>query len=533
LILYSSNMYMTQSDRRFLWGMTVCADAVYTAVMLNDSVLVSPVVKISEEAGRRELVSLLVNWSTCSVDKLGYDPTMRRVTHEKANRASGVGMGDFNSIDIDAIRYEIDCYDDKTGKTQTYITRRTIMSADDIFGRHTRCFVAVPARGYGEAAAEKELQEVVIKDAWPPSENPVFNDPRSEIEFLRIIRDTYEKSPPKDFIYPKLIVGGHVRLDSNNRLDSVDTTDAIFKLLGVERADLPPDVDKSPTWQNQQFRAHRRIVMSPVGHSIKTVENEEELIIVLAEAMRFHSSLVKDCNILHRDISTNNILVVRDNGDGSGTPRGLLIDFDFAIKVDNKERKARAERSGTLPYMSIANLLNLDCERTALDDWESLLYIVCWLATIGINSKDRDAIDLTTHRPIFQWNNGLSKDIAVTKRLQMDSFNSFRDVIVKHFEEKYILLPELAAGLYDAIFAYSKCSGANISQPRQISHRFRQRIVGSGYSQKLPEEPVEMNDPLVTRNEYVDEIVGNLQQEMNSFDELARKNPSESQENCE
>ncbi|KAJ2379909.1 hypothetical protein GGI05_006484, partial [Coemansia sp. RSA 2603] len=259
----------------------------------------------------------------------------------------------------------------------------------------------------------------------------------------------------------------------------------------------------------------------------------EELIIVLAEAMRFHSSLVKDCNILHRDISTNNILVVRDNGDGSGTPRGLLIDFDFAIKVDNKERKARAERSGTLPYMSIANLLNLDCERTALDDWESLLYIVCWLATIGINSKDRDAIDLTTHRPIFQWNNGLSKDIAVTKRLQMDSFNSFRDVIVKHFEEKYILLPELAAGLYDAIFAYSKCSGANISQPRQISHRFRQRIVGSGYSQKLPEEPVEMNDPLVTRNEYVDEIVGNLQQEMNSFDELARKNPSESQENCE
>ncbi|KAJ2382337.1 hypothetical protein GGI05_005686, partial [Coemansia sp. RSA 2603] len=307
LILYSTNMYMTQSDRRFLWGMTVCADAVYTAVMLNDSVLVSPAIKISEEAGRRELVSLLVNWSTCSVDKLGYDPTMRRVTHEKADRASGVSMGDAGLVDIDAIHYEIDCYDDKTGKTQTYITRRTIMSADDIFGRHTRCFVAVPARGDDEAAAE-DVEEVVIKDAWPPSENPVLNDPRSEIKFLRIIRDTYEKSPPKDFIYPKLVVGGHVRLDSDNRLESVDTTDAIFKLLGVERADLPPDVDKLPTWQHQQLCAHRRIVMSPVGHSIKTVENEEELIIVLAEAMRFHSSLVKDCNILHRDISTNNIL---------------------------------------------------------------------------------------------------------------------------------------------------------------------------------------------------------------------------------
>ncbi|KAJ1720463.1 hypothetical protein LPJ53_004914, partial [Coemansia erecta] len=93
---------------------------------------------------------------------------------------------------------------------------------------------------------------------------------------------------------------------------------------------------------------------------IKTVKNEEELIIVLAEAMRCHSSLVNDCGILHRDISTNNILVVRDNGDSSATPHGLLIDFDFAIKVDNTERKARAERSGTLPFMSIANLLNLE-----------------------------------------------------------------------------------------------------------------------------------------------------------------------------
>ncbi|KAJ2369568.1 hypothetical protein IW150_005121 [Coemansia sp. RSA 2607] len=335
--------------------------------MLNDSVLVSPAIKISEESGRRELVSLLVNWSTCSVDKLGYDPTMRRVKHDKANRASGVSVGDDNSVDIDVIRYEIDCYNDKTGKMQTYITRRTIVSADNIFGRHTRCFVAVPARDNCETMAE-DVEEVVIKDAWPPTEHPVLNDPRSEIEFLRIIRDTYEKSPPKDFIYPKLVVGGHVQLDSDNRLESVDTTDAIFKLLGVERADLPPDADKLPTLQHQQLRAHRRIVMSPVGHSIKTVENEEVLIIVLAEAMRFHSSLVKDCNILHRDISTNNILVVRKNGDGSGTPRGLLIDFDFAIKIDNKKRKARAERSGTLPYMSIANMLNLGCERTALDD---------------------------------------------------------------------------------------------------------------------------------------------------------------------
>ncbi|KAJ1718298.1 hypothetical protein LPJ53_006583, partial [Coemansia erecta] len=242
LILYSKSLYVTQPDRRFLWGLTVCADVVYAAVMLNDSVLVSLPIKISESSGRKELVSLLVNWSICSTDQLGYDPTMRRVTVDTSSRSTGGGMGDGNRTDVDAIRCEIDCFDDETGETQRYITRRTIISADDIFGRHTRCYVAVPVRDDGETAAD-HLGEVVIKDAWPPTEHAVLDDPRSEIQFLRTIRDTYEKNPPKDFIYPKLVVGGHVRLDSDNVHKSVDTTDGVFKLFGVERTDLPPDSD--------------------------------------------------------------------------------------------------------------------------------------------------------------------------------------------------------------------------------------------------------------------------------------------------
>ncbi|KAJ1718509.1 hypothetical protein LPJ53_006483, partial [Coemansia erecta] len=233
LILYSKSLYVTQPDRRFLWGLTICADVVYAAVMLNDSVLVSLPIKISESSGRKELVSLLVNWSTCSTDQLGYDPTMWRVTVDTSSRSTGDGMGDGNRTDVDAIRCEIDCFDDETGETRRCITRRTIISADDIFGRHTRCYVAVPVQDDGETAADG-LEEVFIKDAWPPTEHAVLDDPRSEIQFLRTIRDTYEKCPPKDFIYPKLVVGGHVRLDSENVHESVDTTDGVFKLTGVE-----------------------------------------------------------------------------------------------------------------------------------------------------------------------------------------------------------------------------------------------------------------------------------------------------------
>ncbi|KAJ2523502.1 hypothetical protein H4217_000019 [Coemansia sp. RSA 1939] len=291
---------------------------------------------------------------------------------------SGISSND-GSI-INDIRYEISCYDDETEETRKYAIKRTIMSADNIFGRHTRCFVATPVDysigdiAMSGAANGLNLQEVVIKDAWPPAESPVLEDPRSEIVLLRKIRSEFEANPPSpQHIYPKLVVGGHIKLARDKGTQEIDTTDAIFKLMGVERLNSLPGNDEVEAlhWRYQPLRAHGRIVMSPVGRSVKTVRNEKELIVVLAEAMRCHSSILGRCGILHRDISTNNILVVRSGGhrtsadtdasvfdrpSSSPLPRGLLIDFDFAIEVGISERTARPERSGTLPYMTMTGL---------------------------------------------------------------------------------------------------------------------------------------------------------------------------------
>ncbi|KAI8318907.1 hypothetical protein GQ54DRAFT_248898, partial [Martensiomyces pterosporus] len=86
--------------------------------------------------------------------------------------------------------------------------------------------------------------------------------------------------------------------------------------------------------------------------------------------------------LLHRDISTNNILVVRSPLDS--TVHGALIDFDCAISVG----MARPERTGTLQFMSVLTLEVNWLECTEIDDWESLLYLVCWLGTFGINKED-------------------------------------------------------------------------------------------------------------------------------------------------
>ncbi|KAI8318499.1 hypothetical protein GQ54DRAFT_300272, partial [Martensiomyces pterosporus] len=116
--------------------------------------------------------------------------------------------------------------------------------------------------------------------------------------------------------------------------------------------------------------------------------------------------------LLHRDMSTSTILVVRSPLDG--TVHGLLVDFDCAISV-GVDRKARLERTGTLPFMSVLNPEANWLERTELDDWESFLYLVCWLETFGINKEDHISVrsrgkDLRGFR-IYGWRHGLMSSI--------------------------------------------------------------------------------------------------------------------------
>ncbi|KAJ2804637.1 hypothetical protein H4R20_002427, partial [Coemansia guatemalensis] len=195
-----------------------------------------------------------------------------------------------------------------------------------------------------------------------------------------------------------MLHGGHVRFMVDGEM-RIDTTDTIFKLLNAERVDRSeieePESQEPPlqhdnddvfshthgstsepkrNWRCQPLCAHRHIVMTPVCRHIHLVKSQEELIIVFADAMRCHSSVHRHCGILHRDISENNILMV--GGDNDDPVQGLLIDYDYSMPLDSENAGRRPGRSGTLPYMSIGNIENNDTQHTALDDWESLLYLI-------------------------------------------------------------------------------------------------------------------------------------------------------------
>ncbi|KAJ1675946.1 hypothetical protein EV182_000273 [Spiromyces aspiralis] len=186
---------------------------------------------------------------------------------------------------------------------------------------------------------------------------------------------------------------------------------------------------QAPMWPS---REHRRIVMEPVGKPLRFLESVPELIIVLHDAMKCHSAILSECRILHRDISTNNILVVRPE---SGLVRGMLIDFDCAIDMEGSEGEARTEITGTHPFMSVLNLENSPVKRTALDDWESLLYMICWLGTYGINEHTRrkEADSELKKLKIRRWHYESFDEIASNKRNHLSLHEAFRNNILTGF----------------------------------------------------------------------------------------------------
>ncbi|KAJ2717055.1 hypothetical protein H4R19_000222 [Coemansia spiralis] len=439
LIQYTRNLYRVQYNRRFAWGLSVCGVDVRAVVMLHDAVLVSPVMRVSTPTGRRRLVELLVNWAVCDDVRAGYDPTV--------------------VFDPVSKHYRIQCPDDG-GKTVWYRTTDFILPADNVIGRHTRCFVAERENEDGKEGGPNNV--VVIKDAFAAAAPPsAGDDGRNEIQLLRKIRETFKCDKSIDFFYPELVRSGDVKLRVGaSEMD--DNTDAIFSLMGATRQDKPEPGNSGDQpkrkWLEQPYRVHRRLVMRPKGEHLNTAKTEAEIAIALAEAMWCHTAIHQRCQILHRDISLNNILVVYGP---DGAPRGLLIDFDYAIPLDNIHTSRRPGRSGTLAYMSIGNLEHTGQQQTALDDWESLLYTLCMWGMLGLVSKQaaddkRDIAKL----PIGKWAVGSHEEIAQAKRTHMDSADVFEGSILRNFHESCEGLKNIARELHAALFLHEGCTGA-------------------------------------------------------------------------
>ncbi|KAJ2659005.1 hypothetical protein IWW48_003714, partial [Coemansia sp. RSA 1200] len=381
LFRYTRKIYETQHNRRFAWGMVVCGTQVQVCVFGPNYAMASPSIDMVDSEDCAKLVGLLVNWSFCEDHILGYDTSLTFIDEH--------GCWEIK-VPIEAPESSNDMTAESRGY-KTFYSHIMMLTADRLFGRHTRCFVATAEEPSANNPIEFLEGSFIIKDAWPEVGDELGDYSRDEIGYLRKIRDTLGAIDDLHGLYPRLEAGGRVRIKLNPETDEFfeDTTRGI-----LSRMDSNSTVDEIP------IRGHKRIAMSPVGKPLRELASVHELVIVMADAMRCHDAILRHCDILHRDISPNNILFTRDE---TGMVQGMLIDFDHAIRGSVDNGQPHAERTGTLPFMSVANLEGSKHRRTALDDWESAIYMLCWFGVFGLNQATTTASRTAKHPQIDKW----------------------------------------------------------------------------------------------------------------------------------
>ncbi|KAJ2907412.1 hypothetical protein GGI21_003914, partial [Coemansia aciculifera] len=145
----TKELYFSQHNRRFAWGLTVCCHIVRAYVYGSDTIWISSDMDVTSTAGRQALISLLVDWSLCSVDCLGFDPGVRYA---------------FDAVS--GLHLEIDVHEKNasTGEVarRTYFSNKCVVAADGLTGCHTRHFAA--------SASIEAMDEpaFLIKDVWLP-----------------------------------------------------------------------------------------------------------------------------------------------------------------------------------------------------------------------------------------------------------------------------------------------------------------------------------------------------------------------------
>ncbi|KIJ52397.1 hypothetical protein M422DRAFT_243183 [Sphaerobolus stellatus SS14] len=122
-------------------------------------------------------------------------------------------------------------------------------------------------------------------------------------------------------------------------------------------------------------KIHTGIIMEPFGKPLDEFPCAREII------WAFHGAVLGP-GIVHRDISPRNILI---NG-GVGGNRGILIDYDNAVRYDQSTPFSNRSGYGTHSFMA-RNTLEND-KHTHYKDLESFFYAFCWITIMHTGPEE-------------------------------------------------------------------------------------------------------------------------------------------------
>ncbi|KAI0108709.1 serine/threonine-protein kinase Sgk2 [Nemania sp. FL0031] len=200
-------------------------------------------------------------------------------------------------------------------------------------------------------------------------------------------------------------------------------------------------------------RIYSCLVISPAGRVISEFSTAKELLESLQDAIKAHQSLYTTGNILHRDISSNNIIITDPTTTTTDGFRGMLIDLDLAKVRDSGPSGAR-HQTGTMQFMAIEVLRKAD--HTYRHDLESFFYVLLWVCarqawSNGFSGENEKALKKSTLR---RWEIGSFEEIANNKEGDMTVNGLER--IMREFPQSLDIIKPLCLRIRNVLFPFDK-----------------------------------------------------------------------------
>ncbi|KAJ7584143.1 hypothetical protein C8J56DRAFT_1166983 [Mycena floridula] len=126
-------------------------------------------------------------------------------------------------------------------------------------------------------------------------------------------------------------------------------------------------------------RVQRFFIVNETGESLIEFKSTKEFLQATLNAFEAHKLAFEKCRYLHCDISLGNIILL----DG----RGLLIDWEYAKKMDDIVTKKQPWRTGTWQFISTQLVRHRTKPHQLQDDLESFFHVVCYVALRYLETK--------------------------------------------------------------------------------------------------------------------------------------------------
>ncbi|KAF9526102.1 hypothetical protein CPB83DRAFT_858339 [Crepidotus variabilis] len=239
--------------------------------------------------------------------------------------------------------------------TREYVVQTPLATPGNIHGRGTRVYPAVELVVGEDGSIQPAKSVCLLKEAW-----------RSE------------------YVVPEWNSILHL---NNDKIEFVPTLRCAGSVLGRYT------VTTSYGCRGFDRRFLHRIVTEEVGDSLFKFKDLEHLFKVLLDIVKAHEGATRQSEIIHRDISSGNILIY--NG------RGLLNDWDMAKSREDTGARAHI-RTGTWEFMAIRLCKLGDFQVDIRDDMESVFWVLLWVLVHSFALEDQANLK-PIHSELFQF----------------------------------------------------------------------------------------------------------------------------------